>query len=117
MSETLYRLNDADYETLEPVGGDRLRLRFEGPFEGRVVTWNATFVTLRRLAAEQPDKVWRNFIDIGEPAGDSAPLTVGLNVERFDQRTITMAVMMVRRYKRLRRGRHEYGAPFLAERP
>jgi hypothetical protein len=112
MSETLYRLNDADYEPLGPLGGDRLRLRFRGPFEGNQVLWDATFVTLRHLAAEQPDKTWHNFIDIGEPDGGSVPLTVGLNVECFDARTITMAIMMVRRYKRLRRGRHEYGPPF-----
>lgn len=117
MSDSLYRLTDADYEPLEPLGGDRLRLRFTGPFEGGPVTWDATFLTLKRCAAGQPGRQWRNFIEIGEPQQGVVPLTVGLNVNRFDARTVTMAIMMVRRYKRLRRGRHEYGTPFSSAGP
>jgi len=108
----LYRANDDGYEPQEPLGGDRLKLRFEGRFDGRPVTWEATFYTLGRLAREQPATPWRNFIDIGEPRGDSVPLKVGLNVEKLDNRTVIMAITMIRQYKRLRRGRHEYGPTY-----
>jgi hypothetical protein len=112
MNQPLYRVKDAEFEPLDPLGGTRLRLRFTGPFEGRTVTWDATLITLSQCAAEHPERQWRNFIDIGEPREDSVPITVGLNVACFDERTVTMAILMVRRYKRLRRGRHEYGPPF-----
>jgi hypothetical protein len=39
---------------------------------------------------------------------------VGLHVERIDPPTVRKAMIMIRRYKRLRRGRHEYGPPIEA---
>jgi hypothetical protein len=92
-------------ELLDPPGGSRLRLRFGGPFEGRNVTWEAILIAL----AADGRSVQRNFIDIGEAGENGIPLTVGLNVRSIDLPTVRKAMMMIRQYKRLRRGRHEYG--------
>jgi hypothetical protein len=87
---------------LDTPGKRQLRLRFSGPFEGRQVTWDATLIALA------PDSQ-RNFIEIGESTAEGIALTVGLNVASIDVPTIRKAMMMIRQYKRLQRGRHEYG--------
>lgn len=100
----------SDAELLQPVGGASLRLRFQGPFEGKTVTWDATFTTLRHWSQEHPSsRTLRNFIDIGPETPYGMSLTVGLNVPCIDMPTVRKAMMMVRQYKRLARGRHEFG--------
>lgn len=96
---------------------DCAELRFTGPFEGREVVWHCTFVTLQaelnRLAQESPrapDSL-RNFIEIGEPGASGVPIRVGLALPRIDPPAIEKMIHMVRLYKFLRRGRHEYGDP------
>jgi hypothetical protein len=99
----------SEAELLGPVGGTSLHLRFDGPFEGRTVTWDATFTTL--AACSGAPAPLRNFIDIGDESGRGLTLTVGLNVPRIDLPTVRKTMMMIRQYKRLSRGRHEYGQP------
>lgn len=91
-----------DVELLDAPGGTSLRLRFQGPFEGRVVTWLAT---LHALAGRGGG----NHIEIGDDLPGGIPIAIGLQVKRIDLPTARKAVIMIRRYKRLRRGRHEYG--------
>lgn len=100
----------SEAELLESAGGPRLRLRFRGNFEGRPVIWDATFTTLASWRAEHtPDLPMRNFIDIGNETAHGIELTVGLNVPCIDMPTIRKAILMVRQYKRLARGRLEFG--------
>ncbi len=96
---------------------DRAELRFTGPFEGREVVWHCEFVTLyrelKRLAADDPSRPCRlrNFIEIGAPVTQGFPVRVGLAVPRIDLPAIAKMVRMLRQYRNLRRGRHEYGEP------
>lgn len=94
---------------MDTIGGSRLRLRFQGPFEGNTVTWDATFIAL--TANQETPPYPGNFIDIGETGAEGIRLTVGLSVPCIDLPTVRKAMMMIRQYKRLRRGRHEYGSP------
>ena len=97
-------------DLLEAPGGTRLRLRFSGPFEGRQVTWDATIATLEHWRRESGLKrPLRNFIDIGEEGTDGIALAIGLDVPAVDIPTVRKVMMMVRQYKRLARGRHEFG--------
>jgi hypothetical protein len=101
----------AEAELLDAPGGSALRLRFPGPFEGRIVTWDATFVALggpRTRAG--PGTSVGNFIEIGEDGPNGVAIRVGLQVARIDAPTIRKTMIMIRRYRRLRRGRHDYGA-------
>lgn len=102
----------SEAELLDAPDGRTLRLRFEGRLEGRPVTWLAT---LHALAQSQSADATRqgaaNYIEIGEAGCDTVPITVGLQVERIDLPTVRKAMIMIRRYKRLRPGRHEYGSP------
>jgi hypothetical protein len=101
----------AEAELLGVPGGERLRLRFRGPFEGRTVTWDATLVALRRPG----HPAGGNFIEIGADGPAGVAITVGLQVERIDPPTVRKTMIMIRRYKRLRRGRHDYGGPSSTE--
>lgn len=73
-------------------------IRFVGPFEGREVIWAAR---IERSADAQ-------FIEVGAPDGDVCPMHVGLQVAAIDTPSILKSIVMVRQYKRLRRGRHEF---------
>lgn len=94
-----------DYQALTPLGEPELRLRFRGPFEGREIVWDAHFITRRAADAAH------NYIDIGEEGPEGYQLTVVLDVHCFDAPTVHKAIIMMRQYKRLRRGRHEFGSP------
>jgi hypothetical protein len=96
----------------------RARLRFSGRFEAAEVVWDCEFVTLqseqrRHTGAPraEPDRL-RSFIDIGAPGEQGVPLRVGLDLVRIDRPAILKMIVMIRNYKRLRRGRHEFGAPY-----
>lgn len=96
---------DDDFDLLDPPGTVRVRLRFDGRFQGRSVRWDATLETLQ--ASAQP----RNYIEIGEEGPAGRRLHVGLDVPLIDLPTVRKTVVMIRNYKRLQPGRHEFGTP------
>src|SRR3989338_7138092 len=81
-------------------------IQFIGLFEGREVVWDARIYALRvpRAVAARP------FIDIAMRGSNVVGIKVGLAVGQLDVATLLKAMIMVRRYKRLRRGRLEFGA-------
>lgn len=95
---------------LDPPGGGRLCLRFAGRFEGEEVLWDACLMTRAEWQHLHPEERGiRNFIEIGDMGGDGHRLRVVLDVERIDLPTVRKAMLMIRQYKRLRRGRHDFG--------
>lgn len=80
---------------------DRGRIRFAGRFEDRDMTWEATVVC---VPSSEPQ-----YIDVGEANGDLRPVTIGLHVEQIDEAVLHKTVIMIRQYKRLRRGRYRFG--------
>ncbi len=94
---------------------DFAELRFVGPFESRDVVWHCEFTTLaaelKCLAQEDPaaPASMRNFIEVGDPESHGVPVRVGLAVPRIDAPAIEKMILMMRLYRNLRRGRHEYG--------
>lgn len=97
-------------ELLDEPGGDRLTVHFDGPFEGGQVLWHATLLTPAAWASLYGEKPPRgNIILVGEGIASAMELTLCLQVAKIDLPTIRKAITMVRQYKRLRRGRHEYG--------
>lgn len=97
-------------ELIDTPGGQTLRLRFAGPFEGGVTRWDATLYTPDAWATARGEgKTERNIIEIGAAGVDGIRLNICLQVKSIDLPTVRKAVIMIRRYKRLQRGRHEYG--------
>lgn len=111
---------NSGYQLLGELNGNTARVRFSGRFEGRQVCWDCEFVTLQfeyqRLAnsncagEQQP---LRSFIQIEVLATDLASLRVGLNIPLIDAPAIEKMVLMIRNYKRLGVGRHEFGEVYL----
>lgn len=100
----------AGAELLDPPGGGKLRLRFNGPFEGREVRWDATLFTPAAWAEAWGEALpQQNIIEIGNAGEQGLHLNICLKVAAIDLPTVRKAVMMIRQYKRLRRGRHQYG--------
>jgi hypothetical protein len=87
---------------LSALPARRVRLRFTGPFAGAQVVWNCEFIALQR--DDQPC-----FIEVGEPTVQGVPLAVGLPLPSIDQAAVLKMMVMIRNYKRLQRGRHEFG--------
>jgi hypothetical protein len=106
-----------DWTAVGPVGPDAAHVRFTGHLEGRPVEWDAEILTLAecchrlRAAGRIPDGPveLRQFIDVGENTEGGCRLTVALKLGAVDAPAVRKTVVMIRNYKRLRRGRHEYG--------
>lgn len=110
------------FECLTPLGGPQARVRFSGALQGEGVIWDATLITLHQYAKEllgtditsgdEADIELRQFIHIGAPNPQGRPLLVGLMVEAIDAPTIRKTMIMIRQYKRLQPGRHEFGQTY-----
>jgi hypothetical protein len=105
-----------DYRHVEPTASGRAHIRFTGSFQGDEVIWDAVIVTLahefraHHPAGKQPaaDLSLPQFIEVGATENGMRKLRVGLNVHRIDAATLHKTIIMIRNYKRLRPGRHEY---------
>jgi hypothetical protein len=102
-----------DYLCEDAPGGRRARLRFIGRYQDREVVWDAELIA---LAADGGTAA--QFLDIGEPGARGIPIRIGLGVPCIDRPTLLKTIIMVRNYKRLHPGRHEFGpaGPAAAER-
>jgi hypothetical protein len=87
-----------------------------GEFLGNEIVWDATVVALLALYRERPQqagsrkgRTLRPFIEIGESTPRGVALTVALDVNVIDEPAVLKTIVMIRNYKRLRRGRHEFG--------
>lgn len=67
--------------------------------------WDALILALDP-AGESPQ-----FIEVGEAGRTGRLLTVGLKVPKLDAAALLKTTVMIRNYKRLRRGRHEFAVP------
>ena len=90
------------------------QVRFTGPFNDETVIWDATLMSLtyylqQQAANGQPDPAARQFIDVGANSASGRHITIALQVPLIDEPTILKAMIMARQYKRLARGKHEYG--------
>lgn len=97
-----YSINSHAWLLVEQIDDQRARLRFTGPFQGQTVVWDCEFVTLYEARSQ------RNFIEVGSPQSSGVPLRVGLSIAAIDTPAIEKMVLMIRHYKRLRAGRHEW---------
>jgi len=111
--ETLNRLlgdEGGDYLLDGNVPDNIVWLRFSGRFAGQEVVWNACIRTMKEYALHhQTTEDPKQYIDISYEKGVHW-LEVGLNVDVIDKTTIEATIIMIRNYKRLNLGRHEYGA-------
>ena len=99
-----------DYVLESILPAQKVYTKFEGTFEGRVVVWNACIHTLASYAlTHDVDNDPKQFLDIRFING-AYEIEIGLNLAEIDKAAVERTIIMVRKYKRLHLGRHEYGA-------
>ena len=105
----------ADYILDQRMSDEHCLIQFIGAFDGHPVVWHARIQTLKNYASglgntRTPcDSVkLQQFIEITQEH-DTYKVHVGLNLPQIDERTILRTIIMIRKYKRLRMGRHEFG--------
>ena len=84
-------------------------LRFPGPFQNRTVIWDTTITTIQHYYQNRHQEAGKPFIEIKEDTDSIYKLTVGLNLPTIDVPTIKKTIIMIRNYKRLSIGCHEWG--------
>ena len=92
------------YTLLQPIAADRARIRFAGRFENRAVTWDAEILALHAAGTQAVP-----YIEIGNEGAHGRALRIGLPLAKLDAATLAKTVIMIRNYKRLRRGRIRFG--------
>jgi hypothetical protein len=98
-------LKEPPFHLKSPAGEIPARLEFSGLLEGCETTWDATVWTLDSYPEDLPcDSNSPQFMLIGSPLNGITPITIGLNIKQMDARALLMALIMVRKYKRLRQG-------------
>lgn len=103
---------DTDFRCLSTLPDSRARVHFAGRFQGRDVLWDMQLHALQGPCRGRGTVATRRaFIDIASGEGDVLQLEVGLDVPVIDLPTVRKAVLMIRNYRRLRLGRHEWGEP------
>jgi hypothetical protein len=105
-----------EYELLSPLPADFVTARFEGPYNGRVVTWHLQCYTVKRFFSEF--EIPQEFGDVKEPCqfihvkeenDDLNTIEVALNLAQIDEPALKKVIIMIRNYKRLRPGWHLWG--------
>ena len=103
------------FNLLAPLTSTQARFSFAGSFQNQEIVWDATLLTLTQYHAEQPaaaSAVQRSpFMEIGDATTPARAIRVALDVAQIDEPTILRTIIMIRQYKRLHAGRHEFGEP------
>ncbi|MBI1422586.1 MAG: hypothetical protein GC149_03895 [Gammaproteobacteria bacterium] len=101
------------YELLSPLGESFCHFRFSGPFQGNLIVWDASLFTLSYYLDQGAprSKVIRQFIEVGAMSAQGRLIRIGLNLAKIDEPAVLKTRIMIRQYKRLAAGRHEFGEP------
>ena len=108
-----HKLQGIEFNLLGALTASHAHFSFVGQFQNEEITWDATLLTLERYHAEQPHSsqaVQRSpFLEVGAQTISGRALRVVLDVAQIDEPTILRSIIMIRQYKRLHVGRHEFG--------
>jgi hypothetical protein len=101
-----------DYLLVSQPDSATAHIRFPGTFEDAPVIWDATVRALQCRDGEHegidtPPR--RQYIDIAPEGFPMRSITIGLNVTAIDPPVLLKTTIMIRKYKRLHAGRHEFG--------
>jgi hypothetical protein len=103
------------YTLLAAPDSGQAHFTFSGRFQNREIVWDASLLTLARYHSGQPaasQPVVRSaFLDIGSAGAHGRAIRIALDIDQIDEPAILRSIIMIRNYKRLRPGRHEFGEP------
>ncbi len=105
--------DDRRYEALEPLGGQTSLVRFTGSMQGKSIVWTVRLITLahhyQSLPSAERQTGVRQFIAAEPVANGVGSATIALNLPCIDEPAVLKTMIMLRQWKRLGPGRHEYG--------
>jgi hypothetical protein len=101
------------YNLIAPPDSGEAHFTLSGRFQNQEIVWDTTLVTLGHFHAQQPQSIQATvrsaFLEIGDETEYGRTIRVALDIQRIDEPAILRTIIMVRNYKRLRPGRHEFG--------
>jgi len=99
------------YSIIQQSGTQHAHIKFDGPFQGKMVTWNTYFFTFDGYHSKHKmaTPVFKQFIDVKPAQSNTMELTVVLNIAEINKPNIQKMMIMIKQYKNLTTGRHEYG--------
>lgn len=99
------------YTLIQQNNSQLAHIKFTGPFQGKTVTWDTDFFTLKGYINKKNIKNLntKQFIEIEPITSDVLKLTVALNIDEITNPNIQKMMIMIKQYKNLSIGRHEYG--------
>jgi hypothetical protein len=102
------------FEVTTPLGEAACHLRFTGPFQGEKIIWDAYLQTLSYYVSKHSlqDQPVRQFIEVGDAGEHGRLIQIALNLPSIDEPVVLKSLIMIRQYKRLAPGRHEFGEFF-----
>lgn len=108
-------LHGIRYNLIAPPDTGAAHFTFSGSFQNREIVWDTTLFTLTHYHSDQPQSaepvVRTAFLEIGDDTAYGRAIRVALDIPRIDEPAILRTIIMIRNYKRLRPGRHEFGGP------
>ena len=106
-------LHGIRYNLIAPPDSGQARFTFSGRFQNQEIVWDATLLTLAHYHAEQPQSaqpiVRTAFLEIGGVTAHGRAIRVALDIPHIDEPAMLRTIIMIRHYKRLHPGRHEFG--------
>lgn len=99
------------YELIKQYDSQHTHIKFEGNFQGQMVTWDTHFFTLTGYNSQKnvPNKSLKQFIHIEPGETNIFKLTICLKIPEITEPSIQKMIIMVKLYKNLALGHHEYG--------
>ena len=91
-----------DYIAHNVVGENQVKVEFAGRFAQRKVVWLATIRCLPNGIGS------KQYIDVQLKESGNPRVEIGLPLETVDEPTILKSILMIRHYKNLKEGRHEF---------
>ncbi len=86
---------------LDALPAKQVRLQLTGTFAGEPIIWDANVEALGTNA--------KSYLDVQDATAGRGTIQVGLPVEIIDAPTLHKSVIMIRQYRALRLGRHQFG--------
>ena len=105
---------DKNHLLIDRLSDEHVHIQFIGYFQEQQIVWHAVIRTMRdyyesELKKTSGDKFeLRQFIDIEKKDGGYR-INLVLNLNKIDEAAIQKSIIMIRNYKRLSLGLHEYG--------
>ena len=103
------------YTLLAAPDSGQAHFTFTGNFQNQEIVWDATFLTLACYHSGQPASsqpvVRSAFLEIGDATPHGRAIRIALDIAEIDEPAILRSIIMIRNYKRLHPGRHEFGEP------